>query len=233
MKFLSACYVTLFLSFCTTNVAAQKLSTPLRPWYATFQLSNHDFEVVIPGHAPFLTGIKPYQFSIGRWLTPRWGVQVGFSAYHFLSKTTAIGTTETGEPSSRYFYAEAHVRSVPLLLRYHLTRNVAHRLQFDGSLGMTFVHYNDKFEVIEMTNGQTTFHNNWGSRTLNTYLTLGPSVSYQFSQHFEGCFDFLLTKNLRSVNRTFSTQQLNSTLGFQRGWNLGVRYRFSTKKQSK
>lgn len=204
---------------------------PSRPWYVSAQLASHTFEIVVPGDPPGLAGVQPYQFTIGYFFAPRWAMQAGYSAYHFFDERTAYGTTLASEPTSRYLYAEAWDKAIPLLLRRSLTRNAAHRMQFDGMVGMTIVHYRDKVKIVTKTNDQITWQNSWSDQTTNAYLTLGPAVTYRFGQHLEGCFDFLLTKNLHNINRTFSTQQLNSTLGFQRGWNLGLRYRFNVKKK--
>ncbi|RIY14121.1 hypothetical protein D0T11_00070 [Hymenobacter rubripertinctus] len=200
-------------------------------WYATAQLADHDFEIVVVGSAPGLTGVGPYQFKLGRWLTPRWAVEMGYSAYHFLDERTAYGTTIAGEPTSRYSYAEAWVKALPVLLRRRLTRQVEHRIQFDGLAGLTVVHYRDKLKAVSEVNQQVVLNNSWGDRVTNSYLTFGPAVSYRFGRHFEAALDVSLTKNLRAIDRTFSTQQLNSTFGFQRGWNLGLRYRFDVKKK--
>lgn len=226
----------LFLLGWTTHLQAQTASSsvviPPLPWYISAQLADHAFEIVVPGQAPGLTGVQPYQITVGRYLTSRWAVQVSYSAYSFLDERTAYGTTITGEPTSSYTHAELRSKAVSLLLRHRLTRKVAHRMQFDGLLGTTLVTYRDKFNTSGTTNGQVVRQNSWASQATNLYLTLGPAASYRFNRHLEACFDFLLTKNLHSIDQTFSKQQLNSTFGFQRGFNLGLRYRFNLGKKT-
>lgn len=204
----------------------------LLPWYAGVQLANHTFEIVVPGSAPALTGVHPYQLTVGRYLTPRWAVQVGYSAYHFLLESMAEGTNEKGQPLSRHLYAEDWVKAIPVLVRRRLTRNAAHRMQFEGLAGVTLVRYRDKVEVVNTENGAVVFHSSSNNSATNAYLTLGPTATYRLGRHFEAYFDFLLTKNLHAIDRTISTQQLNSILGFQHGWNLGLRYEFDVKKRA-
>ncbi|ALW85924.1 hypothetical protein AUC43_12950 [Hymenobacter sedentarius] len=214
-------------------MSAQALpSGPGQPWYAAVYLADHNFEIVVPGYAPGLTGVQPYQVKVGRWLGPRWALEVGYSAYHFVDKRTAYGTTATGEPTSRYSSSEDWATALPVLLRRRLTHQAAHRFQFDGLAGLTVVQYRDQLAVIEQTNGHVVREQAWGSRATNSYLTLGPAASYLFGQHVEATVEASLTKNLRTIDRTFSTQQLNGTLGFQRGWNVGLRYRFDVKRKA-
>jgi hypothetical protein len=236
MRQLNIHYLVALSLSCASSVHAQEVlnskAAPLYPWYAAVQLADHSFEIVVPGTAPGITGVSPYQLTIGRYLTSRWAIQASYSAYHLLIETTNYGTTVTGEPTSYQLYAEDWVKAVPILLRYRLTHNQAHRLQFDGSLGTTLVVYRDKQETTSTTSGQVVNQHSWGGHAVNGYLTLGPAVSYRFSRHLQACFDLLLTKNLHSIDRTFSTQQLNSTLGFQHGWSLGLRYGFQVKRRA-
>jgi len=236
MRVLTAIFWAILLLAWPPKAHAQTTSPPpvagLLPWYAGVQLANHAFEIVVPGSASGLTGVHPYQLTVGRYLTPRWAVQVGYSAYHFLLESTAEGTNEKGQPMSRHLYAEDWVKAVPVLMRRHLTRNVAHRMQFQGLAGATLVRYRDKVEVVNRENGAVVWQSSSNRSAMNAYLTLGPAASYRLGRHLEACFDFLLTKNLHAIDRTFSTQQLNSILGFQHGWNLGLRYQFDVKKRA-
>lgn len=226
-------YTTLPLAVCVLQAQAQLPYKPASlPWYATAQLADHNFEIVVLGYAPGLTGVQPYQVKMGRWLTPRWAAEVGYSAYHFVDRRTAYGTTATGEPTSRYSYSEAWAKALPLLLRRRLTRHATNRFQFDGLAGITVVQYRDRIKVVDQINGQVVREQASGDRATNAYLTLAPAASYCFSSRFEVAAEVSLTKNLQTISRTFSTQQLNGILGFQRGWNLGLRYRFDLKRKT-
>lgn len=234
MKSILSKYLTILLVGIVSRAYAQEMrlpavSPPLK-WYAAVQLADHTFEFVVPGQAPGLTGVQPYELTVGRRLAPRWAVQASYSAYHFLGESGGRGTTETGEPMSSYTRGEDWVKAIPLLLRYRLTRNPAHRMQFDGLLGTALVSYRDTYESKYTINDQVVRQTSWSTQAMNAYLVLGSGASYRLGRHLEACFDLSLTRNLHTISPSVSRQQLNSTFGFQRGWSLGLRYRFNTSK---
>ena len=198
-----------------------------QPWFVAAQLSNHRFEVVVPGKVPGLTGTAPYQFTVGYWVSPQWAVQMDYSSQHFLNERTAYGISTTGNQISKYLYVESHTRALFTSARRQLTRKQGHRVQFDALVGGGFVHYRDSIAIVNKTDGRITSKGGYSDQANNFYLALSPALTFRFNRHFEGCFELLFTKNLNNIGRSYSTQVLNSTLGFQRGFNLGLRYRFN------
>ncbi|MCC3151982.1 outer membrane beta-barrel protein [Hymenobacter sp. BT770] len=157
----------------------------------------------------------PLQATLGYQLRPRLAVQVGV-AYRAASGNSE-GTILYNGSSRAYAndYRNTNL-SVSVLGRYTLTRNPAHRLQFDVLGGMTLERHTFRgtgfYPDYDQPTGSVEFDR---SSSNNRYLlTAGASVRYQLSPRFE----LLYTSTVNTDIRSF--QQLTTSSA------LGLRYHF-------
>jgi hypothetical protein len=174
----------------------------------------------------------PLQLTAGYQWGPRLAVQAGL-AYSGISQSYSnVGRTYSGSsypsPGNRGNYFDYNGRSVgrsasaSLLARYTLTRQPAHRVQFDVLGGFTWEHssyheYGSRADSVQSSLILSAYDERASTNRL--LLTLGPSVRCRLSQHLELFYDLLFNKRL-TPNQYYGMEGITSSSA------LGLRYRF-------
>ena len=166
------------------------------------------------------------QATLGYQWRPRLAVQVGLayrgSAYTYDESPSRdyLGNGRYGPPYENILDVRFRSLSASLLGRYTLTRQAAHRLQFDVLAGFTLEHthniaYQTRTDSATAPVASTTAYNR------STLLaTAGLGVRYRFGPRLEATYNLLLSTTLAD---------LTSSPGYYRGSSsmaLGVQYRF-------
>ncbi|MDJ0364622.1 outer membrane beta-barrel protein [Hymenobacter sp. H14-R3] len=170
----------------------------------------------------------PVQLTLGYQLQPRLAVQLGvaYSQKTYDYVNTSQSFYSGAAPGLPYYFAYSshgsdYQTSVRGLVRYTLTRQPAHRVQFDVLGGLTFEYARANSHITRTDSDSlqnvivTTNYDDHYSFT-NFLLTGGLSTRYRFSQRLEAVLDVTLS-------RSFMRGQ-NS--GFPGSTALGLRYRF-------
>ncbi|WP_345126781.1 outer membrane beta-barrel protein [Hymenobacter antarcticus] len=182
---------------------------------------------------PRLLGIKPWQVVAGAHLTRRWAVQVGYTTSNrsSIEDPSYTGTTLSGQYVSGRRGSDSREQAAVLLMRYSLIRRPHPRLQVDVLAGLTLV--SSRFSVYgaDFVDGQTVREYYSGDHATQFYATAGLGARYPFGKHFEGVFDYTLSRNLKSVPAGLHQQVSGSSLGLTRAFGLGLRYRFALHKK--
>lgn len=168
----------------------------------------------------------PVQLTAGFQVRPRLAVQLGV-AYSGATYSYDFTGYSYSDPSVRpvYFHNQGRqtvrVTSVSLLSRYTLTRNPAHRLQFDALAGVSLEHGSGYHRGSQADSlGGTLNTSNFSSRgSQNLFvLNFGLGTRYRLTPRFELNFDLMANSVL--PGSSYRIQGLTSTAA------LGLRYRF-------
>ncbi|MCC3154631.1 outer membrane beta-barrel protein [Hymenobacter sp. BT770] len=185
------------------------------------------------GNRGFLGGVQvPVQLTVGYQWRPRLAVQVGL-AYsgmsHSYSNSGYFYDYATGSPvlsyskmSGRYTGRNA---SMSVLARYTLTRNPAHRLQFDALGGLTLEHRASSSSGTRSDSVQSSIVTSpYGYRYSHNMLllTLGMGARYRITPRFEVTYDF-------TINRAVAPGYYLTNSYLTHTNALGLRYRFGSK----
>ena len=177
------------------------------------------------------TGFRvPVQLTAGYQLRPRLAVQLGVAYSGSTSTYSNLGYQYiyTGTRPTYYNYENTQTvrrTSVSALARYTLTRNPAHRLQFDALGGIGLEHgsgYSRGSQSDSLSGSlQTTNYSFRGTQNV-LVLTLGASARYRLNPRFELNFDLTTNYAVADEVRTY----VKSLQGFTGSAALGLRYRF-------
>jgi hypothetical protein len=174
----------------------------------------------------------PLQLTAGYHWRPRLAVQVGLAysgtsrSYFSIGRTyPSPGYAIPGVQGSYYDYTgrvTGRNASVALLARYTLTRQPAHRVQFDVLGGFTWEHssyrdYGSRADSVQNSLVLSAYEER--SNTNRLLLTLGPSVRYCFGPHLTLFYDLLFNTSVVS-NQDYQIKGITSSSA------LGLRYRF-------
>lgn len=170
----------------------------------------------------------PVQLTAGYQLRPRLAVQVGVAYSGATANFSAMrrGYSAPGSPGTFFeYYGTSTQRNTSLsaLARYTLTRNQAHRVQFDALGGFTLEHASGFDRGIYSDSlGGTRNVSSYGYRaSRNTLLlTAGIGTRFRLSRHFELTYDFTLNKALTGP------APHPASVGLTTSSALGLRYRF-------
>ena len=168
----------------------------------------------------------PVQLVAGYQLRPRLAVQVGVAYSGNTFRYAFVGRPYGSGPTGYIDYRAdltSRVLSASVLARYTLTRNPAHRVQFDALGGFTLEHGSSfergtQADSLGGTLNVTNFSNRTSRNTL--LLTAGVGTRYRLSSHFELFYDFTLNKALNGP------APHPAPMGFTGSSTLGLRYRF-------
>ena len=168
----------------------------------------------------------PVQLTAGYLLSPRLAVQVGLAYSGTTARYAVTGHVYGNGPAGYIDYNStltSRVLSASVLARYTLTRNPAHRVQFDALGGFTLEHssvFNRGTQADSL--GGTRNVNSYGYRTSrNTLLlTAGLGTRFRLSPRFELFYDLTLNKALTGPDPH------PAPIGFTGSSALGLRYRF-------
>ncbi|ALW85713.1 hypothetical protein AUC43_11815 [Hymenobacter sedentarius] len=186
------------------------------------------------GNRGFLGGgvQVPVQLTVGYQWRPRLAVQVGL-AYsgmsHSYSNSGYFYDYASGSPVLRYSEMSGRYTgrnaSLSVLARYTLTRNPAHRLQFDALGGLTLEHRASSSRGTRSDSVQSSFvASPYGYQySQNTLLlTLGMGAHYRITPRFELNYDF-------TINRAVAPGYYLTNSFLTHTNALGLRYRFGSK----
>ena len=168
----------------------------------------------------------PVQLTAGDQLRPRLAVQVGVAYSGTTARYAFTGRAYGSGPAGYIDYNSTltfRVLSASVLARYTLTRNPAHRVQFDALGGFT-LEYGSGF------NRGTQADSLGGTRNVNSYsyrtsrnallLTAGLGTRIRLSQRFGLFYDLTLNKALTGPDPHPAPARLTGSSA------LGLRYRF-------
>jgi hypothetical protein len=202
----------------TETVAAPRFYVGLAAYSSYYQRA---------GHQNF-GGIQlPVQLTAGYQWRPRLAVQVGVAYSRFSNPYSYLGyyyPTPAGT-EQRYYQrngrATTNNTSVAVLGRYTLTRQPAHRVQFDLLGGFTLEHgsYRDRGTTTDSTQAGS-YDKQYSSNSL--LFTFGPSVRFRLHKSLELFSDY--TFNVRLAATEAYQPERVTTAG-----SLGLRYRFGAR----
>ena len=168
----------------------------------------------------------PVQLVAGYQLRPRLAVQVGLAYSGITTRYAFAGRMYGSGPVGYIDYSATNTQrsaSASVLARYTLTRNPAHRVQFDA-LGGFALEYGRNFlrgtqaDSLSGTRNVTDFSNRASRTTL--LLTAGLGTRVRLSPRFELFYDFTLNKALTGP------APYPAPVGLTGSSTLGLRYRF-------
>ena len=170
----------------------------------------------------------PLQLTAGYQVRPRVALRLGVAYSGSSSSYSSEGYlySNPGTPPTYFQYQQRSTRrntSVALLARYTLTRNLAHRMQFDALAGFGFEHgsgYVRGTRADSLTGRlQTTPYTYHG--TQNAFvLTFGGAARYRLTPRFELTFDVTASHTVPITSPANRIQGLTTSTA------LGLRYRF-------
>ena len=168
----------------------------------------------------------PVQLTMGYQLRPRLAVQVGL-AYSEATVRYAYAGRVYGNGPGGYVDYQSNTTSrgfsASVLGRYTLTRNAAHRLQFDALGGFAVEHTShfDRGTQADSLGGTAQLQSFARHSTdFNLLVTGGISARYRLSPRFDLALDVLLSHSL--LGPTIH----QGPLGLASSQALGLRYRF-------
>jgi opacity protein-like surface antigen len=173
----------------------------------------------------------PVQLTAGYQVRPRLALQVGvaYSTARYSYDNEFIYYSKTGSlPLYSRYQGSVRLRatSVSLLSRYTLTRNLAHRVQFDALAGFGLEHdrgYIRRTQSDSIAGRlQTTSYSGRGSQNF-FLLTLGAGVRYRLTQHLELNLDVMANHTVPFFSPASRIDEITSSAA------LGLRYRFGTR----
>ena len=168
----------------------------------------------------------PVQLVAGYQLRPRLAVQLGVAYSSYSTHYAFAGRVYSNSPDGYISYDRTTtVRDVTVsaLARYTLTRNPAHRLQFDALGGLALERGSSfsrgtQADSVGGTRNVASFSNRASGTAL--LLTAGLGTRYRLGSRFELLYDFTL-------NRTLNGDAPHpAPLGLTGSQTLGLRYRF-------
>ena len=182
------------------------------------------------GRKPYSTASfrVPVQLTVGYQVRPRIALQLGvaYSGSTYSYDSQGYAYSEPGIPPVYFRYQGSQTMrttSISLLSRYTLTRNPAHRLQFDALAGLSLEHgsgYNRGTEADSL--GGRLNSERFSSRGTQNVLVLnfGLGTRYQLTPRFELDLDLMANSVLPTNSSSRQVQGLTTTSA------LGLRYRF-------
>jgi opacity protein-like surface antigen len=204
-------------------------STLLARYYTEAHLSRSDYEIRYPG-TPNLGGVSPWQVVVGRQLSPRWAVQLGYAFKHDSYGSDHMGTTLTGQRTYGWRTFNTWTHAVPLAVRYDLYRLPNSRLHIDALLGITFVRARFKIAAADYVDDVLVEEGRNQDRASQWYVTAGVGVRYPFSRRFEGVFNYGYARNFKRATEHVHAQTTGNSWGLTRSFSIGLRYRFAIGK---
>lgn len=216
---------SLLLAVPGLGFAQRGTFTPVPLYYVGLAAYSSDYQRL--GGTAYSGPRVPVQLTLGYQLTPRLAVQLSGAASSSTSNYSGITgyyTSPTGTTGYKTFIyngsSTARNTTVTLLVRYTLTRQLAHRFQVDalGGLTLELQHYTESNTRAEFdsTNTQTAVVRNAADyRHRDLLLTAGLSPRFRFSRHLEAVLDVALSRNATGTGR-----------GLTGATALGLRYRF-------
>ncbi|GAB3863978.1 hypothetical protein GCM10028824_00910 [Hymenobacter segetis] len=231
MRFLPFALGGLLLASALPTLAQTATETPAAPrFYIGLGAYSSYYQLLGGQSLAFNSPVRvPVQLTAGYQLRPRLAVQLGVaysgSTAHFASVGRYYDPANPTRGTYFDYNATSTLRnaSVSVLARYTLTRNPAHRVQFDALGGFTLEHGSGYERGTRADSlGGALVVSPYGYRTSrNTLLlTAGIGTRYRLGRHFELTYDFTLNKALTNDSPTGQFQ------GLTRSSALGLRYRF-------
>lgn len=203
-------------------------SSSLAGYYLEANLRKTSYEVFYPG-TPGVVGTSPWAVAIGKQLTPRWAVQLGYAFRHDGARDDPAytGTTLSGQKIYGWRSFDTWTHSLPLTVRYAVIAQPRSRWQVDILAGTTWVSARGAAAGEEFIDGQSKGVVSNQVRTNHLYVTAGLGVRYAFGRRLEGVFDYGLVRNLKWAPDYIHLNTVGNKWGLTRSMSLGLRYRFN------
>jgi len=168
----------------------------------------------------------PLQAALGYQLRPRLAVQASV-AYRGEAYTYSYSSRDyfaSGQVSPAYEVSGTSRRralSAAVLTRLTLTRQAAHRLQFDLLAGLTLEHLGYAWDAVRTDSAAAPVASAYTSHTTGLLVTAGPGLRYRFGPRLEASYNWLFSSSLAGFdNGTSYRYRPSSSMA------LGMQYRF-------
>ena len=238
MRFIPFVLGGLLLAAALPALAQTPAETPAAPRFYVGLGAYSSYYQPFGGNAISSTGLRvpaqstglrvPVQLVAGYQLRPRLALQMGMAYggstndYRYEGIQYYYSGTGIQSAYSRYRATNtARTTSVSVLARYTLTRNPAHRVQFDALGGFTLEHQRSYLRGTQADSvGGALVESDFSYRSSrNTLLlTAGLGTRLRLSPRFGLFYDFTLNKNLNRAGYLPGSLTGSSA--------LGLRYRF-------
>ncbi len=208
-----------------------KSSTLPARYYVGAHLNRTTYEVFYPS-TPGVTGTAPWEVIIGRQITTRWAVQLGYAYSHsrYYENPEYTLTTVSGQHIYGWRSSDVWTHALPLTVRYSVLSQPRARLRVDIIAGSAWVNARAGDAAEEFIDGQSQGRLTDGDHTTQLYLTAGLGARYLFGRHLEGVFDYTWIRNLKYAPEYIHLETTGNAWGITRSISLGVRYRFNIGK---
>ncbi|WP_218779807.1 outer membrane beta-barrel protein [Hymenobacter crusticola] len=220
--FLVASVLVLHASFSSAQ------QTPIPRFYGGVQAFVSSFPIFYPGATnSYLTYSGPVELLAGYRFAPRWAMQVGWigtrkvyhDGNHYVDPTTGGDVVNMSREDRRN-------TAIPVLMRYSLTRKMAHRVQFDVLAGVTLVHASYERRATRLVDEQLVFDDRKVNKATNIALCIGPSIRYSLGSHLGLIAHYGHNGTLNPRHKAGSP--ILAT-GFANTFTGGIHYRFGYK----
>jgi hypothetical protein len=219
-----------------SNFACQAQETKAKPMFARYYveayLARADYEVFYLNALGGGAGTSPWLVTVGRQLTPRWAVQLGYAYAHkaLRENPSYTGTTLTGQYIYGWRSFDNWTHTLPFVTRFTVSRALS-PLQVDIIGGLTWLSTRDTAASEDFVDGQSKGRYDDEIFSKNQlYVTGALGVRYAFTRHLEATFDYGYARNLRWAPEGVHLENTGNKWGLTRSLNLGVRYRFNIGK---
>lgn len=168
----------------------------------------------------------PLQATLGYQLRPRLAVQasVAYRGGAYAYTYTSRDYSANGQASPAYEVSGTSRRralSAAVLTRLTLTRQAAHRLQFDMLAGLTLEHIGYVYSSVRTDSAAAPVAAGYTTATTGLLVTAGPGLRYRFGPHLEATYNWLFSTGLAGFDN-HNTYYYRSSASMA----LGVQYRF-------
>jgi hypothetical protein len=169
----------------------------------------------------------PVQATFGYQLRPRWAVQVGLTyrgtsfSYDYTNRDY-LGSGKYGPAYAANIKQHYRTFSASALARYTLTRQAAHRLQFDVLGGLTLEQLRSTARYTRTDSAATSVTTNPSYQINQLLATAGIGLRYRFNPRLEATYNLLTNYGLTGYTYTSALYSDRFTGSMA----LGVQYRF-------
>lgn len=236
MKLPIFCLLTV-VSICSLALSCQaqdveNSSLPTR-YYVEAKLDRSSYEVFYLGAAN-RGSTSPWAVNIGKQLTSRWALQLGYAYFHdgYYRNPEYTLTTVTGQHVYGWRSSDTWIHTIPLAVRYAIISQPQSHLQVDVLGGSTWLNARVEQAGEEFIDGQSQGRLSNEFRTTQLYITLGLQTRYTFSRHLGGMINYALIRNTKSVPEYVHLSLAGNKWGITRSISIGVSYLFNVRKSA-
>ncbi|NML63830.1 outer membrane beta-barrel protein [Hymenobacter sp. RP-2-7] len=198
--------------------------TPLPRLYGGLAAYVSSFQSI--GSGPETGFPLPLQATVGYQLRPRLAVQgsVAYRGGAYAYTYTNRDYFANGQVGPAYEISGVSRRralSAAVLTRLTLTRQAAHRLQFDLLAGLTLERIGYVYNSVRTDSAAAPVAAGYSTASTGLLVTAGPGLRYRFGPHLEATYNWLFSTGLAGFDNHNSYYYRSSA-----SMALGVQYRF-------